>query len=187
MITTWANVRDVLGLAATQQTLVEKLIPFVENDYLRIRNKPWDIGNILTITAGATLDGTVTVDVGGYPFQAQVSVGNNPVTVAAKIAVQIGFYMKVYQDAERLIFPGYLDLTFAGGGTGVTATVSGIDTIYPVGAEHTAIRMIEHLLTEEKAGIQSESLGDWSVTYAKGGKSYPDSIVNSIRRFLSWV
>lgn len=186
-ITTWAMAQAVLGLASAQQTLVDTLIPLVEQDYLRIRNKPWDVGNILTVTGGATSDGTVAVAVDGGSFDVPVLAGNNAVTVAGKIAIYLGYYMKVYQNADEVILPGYVDITVNAGGTGVTSTVSGIDIIYPQGAEHTAINMISHILSEEKAGVQSESLGDWSVTYAKGGKSYPNSIVNGIRRYVSWV
>ena len=188
MITDWVKTQLILGLDNSERARVEELIPIVEGDYLRIRNKPWDIGNILTVTGGATAGGTVVVEVGGSPLDVPVLAGDNAVTVANKIynSMQINF-IKVQQNAAALTFPGYNELTYTPAGTGSTATISGIDSIYPQGAEHTAIRMIKHILFQGTEGAQSESLGDWSVTYAKGGKTYPDTILDSIKRYVSWA
>jgi hypothetical protein len=44
MITTLANVKLVLGISVdTYDTLIEALIPIVEEDYLAIRNKAFDL------------------------------------------------------------------------------------------------------------------------------------------------
>ena len=107
MITTWAKVQTILNLETSQITLVEELIPLVQQDYLHIRNKPFD--------------------------------------------------------------------------------VEGADTIYPIGAEMTAIKMIEHHLSGQRAGVASESLGDYSVSYQQDATDYPHSIIGGIKRYASWT
>lgn len=42
-ITNWDSAKTVLGLPDDQETKVEALIPLVEDDYLRIRNKAFEV------------------------------------------------------------------------------------------------------------------------------------------------
>ena len=187
MITTWARTRDILGLAAGQQALVDMLIPLVEQDYLHIRNKPFDVGNVLTITAPCAVTGNVTVTYNGTDFTIPVIAGDNAFVVARKISFA---FERIIQkltsvSGEAVTFYGYATLAFAAGGTGVAATTSGIDTIYPHGAELTAIKMIEHHLGGAAANVSSESLGDYSVTYKNDVSEYPGSIVSRITRYVS--
>lgn len=198
MITTWAQTQTILDLDAGLQTRVDALIPLVEDDYLHIRNKPFDVGNILTITAPCTADGDLTVTYNDANFTVPVLNGDNTLVVARKIAFAIDRVTQgvVTVSGSAVTFLGYATLTFAAGGTGVTVTTSGIDTIYPTGAELTAIRMIEHHLTGgSRAAAQnasSESLGDYSISYKAGGpgttiSDYPQSIVGGIKRYVSFV
>ena len=195
-ITTWAQVQLILGLDAAQQTLVEALIPHVEEGYLRIRNKPFDVGDILTITAGATADGDITITLDdGIEETVEVENGDNAVTVARKIYFALVglYYFTVTVSGEDVTFMSdytTLTLAFDGGTTGVTATTTGLQTIYPTGAEYTAIKMIQYQLTAAQgAGISSESLGDYSVTYDTATKAadYPNSIVGGIKRYVSFT
>lgn len=76
------------------------------------------------------------------------------------------------------------------------------NTVYPPGANLTAIRMIGYHLAQQAeggglegaaAGIASESLGDYSVSYGAGGAGggrygyYPESITGGIRRYVNFV
>ena len=194
-ITTWAEVQAVLELDAGRQAHVEALIPHVEEDYLRIRNKPFDVGNVLTVTAPATAAGDITVTVNGSDFNVPVLNGDNAITVARKINNALSRLLPrgVFStSANTVTFQGHHTLTFNGGTTGVTATVSGTDTVYPIGAEYTAIKMIQFKLTAAQgAGISSESLGDYSIVYdtALGSKisDYPKSIVGGIQRYVNFT
>ena len=194
-ITTWAEVQAVLELDAGRQAHVEALIPHVEEDYLRIRNKPFDVGNVLTITSPATAAGNITVTVNGSDFNVAVLNGDNTMTVARKINNTLARLLPrgvLSTSANTVTFQGHHTLAFNGGTTGVTATVSGIDTIYPTGAEYTAIKMIQYHLTAGRgAGISSESLGDYSIVYdtALGSRisDYPKAIVGGIKRYVSFV
>jgi hypothetical protein len=113
-ITTLEQVKLVLGIEGTDKDdQVSALIPMVEQDYLIVRNKPFDVDD----------DG---------------------------------------------------------------------DTVYPDGAEYTAILMIEHcLLAKPMQGtygsVQSESLARYSVTYASVDGMYPKNITGRIKRYARFV
>ncbi len=110
-ITTQAKVKTILGLDTTYNTLIDSLIPMIEADYLRIRNKDFD-----------------------------VDVNNN--------------------------------------------------TIYPVGAELTAIQMISYQIQKgsHKSAIISENFGDYSVSYSQSeSEGYPSSLTSKIKRYVSFV
>lgn len=66
--------------------------------------------------------------------------------------------------------------------------LSGVTTVYPVGSEMTAIKMIGFLLQNVNAyGKQSESLGDYSVSYSEmGTNGYPVSITNEIKKYIGY-
>lgn len=56
---------------------------------------------------------------------------------------------------------------------------------WPTGAKLVAADMIEWRLQRHgEAGVSSESIGDYSVSYAEPEASYPSSIVRRIRRYL---
>ena len=190
-ITTWLRAQLILGLDAALQAQVEELIPLVENDYLRIRNKPFETGNILTITSPATVAGNVTVTIDGNDTETAVSAGDSIFTVAQKILTshRRSYYYKAQADGNAVNFIATepIALTFNGAATGVTAAVSGWTTIYPMGAEYTAIKMIGYHL-EGGGAKTSESLGDYSVSYAPGRLGgYPDTITGSIKRFVDFT
>ena len=58
-------------------------------------------------------------------------------------------------------------------------------TVYPTGAELTAIEMIDFQL-KRQGNISSESLGDYSVSYAGEG-DYPHSIRKQIKTYVGFV
>lgn len=209
MITTWPRVQSVLGLDAGMDTLVETLIPLVEEDYLRIRNKPFDVGKTLTVTNGATADGNITLTIFGVDALVEVAAGDDPVAVAIKIKAVVG---TDFRGVFPIIFidpqPRFFDVTRIDATlqfvskrefeditieftdtdtTGVTIGISPTTTIYPPGAEFTAIKMIQFQLTAAKAaGIISESLGDHSISYEAGLMDYPKSVISSIKRYVGW-
>ena len=191
MITTLSQAKLMLGTPDGDDLKVDALIPLVENDYLRIRNKPFETGNILTITSPATVAGNVTVTIDGNDTEAAVLAGDSIFTVAQKILTshRRAFSYKVQPDGNAVNFIATepIALTFNGAATGVTAAVSGWTTIYPTGAEYTAIKMIGYHL-EGGGAKTSESLGDYSVSYAPSRVSgYPDTITGSIKRFVDFT
>ena len=194
-ITTWAEVQLILGLSAAQQTLVDGLIQHIEEDYLRIRNKPFDVGSVITVTGAATTTGNITITISDTDFPVPVVAGDNTLTVARKIAFHLRQYFDAsHRDSTATVY-GFFVVTFDGGTTGVTATVAGPDTIYPTGAEYTAIKMIQFHLTAGVAvgaqGISSESLGDYSITYSTGLGSrtsdYPKDVVGGIKQYVGFT
>ena len=190
MITTLMRAKTVLNIKTSDKDLrIDKLIPLVEQDYLHIRNKPFDVGNTLAVTAPCTTSGSLTVTVNGTDFAVPVLSGDNALVVARKISLRLGRVLPgVSVSGATVTFKGYYELTFAAGGTGTAATISGIDTIYPVGAESTAIKMINHHLTGGAAGVSSESLGDYSVSYSQEQTAdYPKSITGGIKRYVSFT
>jgi hypothetical protein len=194
-ITTWSKVQDVLDLDDSQETLVDTLIPLVEEDYLQIRNKPFETGETLTIDDPATADGDVTVTIitsaGAYEHEIEVNSGDDETVVAQKIYLVLGYIygnaIEVEEEVVTIKGKGFV-LSFDGGDTGVTATTSGMQTFYSNGAEMTAIRMIKYQLDSDKIGVKSESLGDYSISYdTAGGVNYPKSIMGGIKRYASWT
>jgi len=123
-----------------------------------------------------------------------VEAGDSEALVARKIYLALirpGRY-RISLDGAAVTIISRLD-TFAldPAATGVTATTTGVETVYPEGAEMTAIRMLQFQLGAGKgAGISSESLGDHSVTYDTGlgawVRDYPKSVVGGIKRHVSF-
>ncbi len=113
-ITTLAQVKAILAIAGTDKdSQIEAYIPLVEGDYLRIRNKDFDVDD----------NGAI---------------------------------------------------------------------VYPDGSSLTAIRMIEFYLIGKPingtaGSVASESLSRYSVSYATLSKTYPDTIMNSIKRYVRFV
>ena len=193
-ITTQAKVLSVLGLPATEGDLVDILIPLVEADYLRIRNRPFDTGDILTITDPAAVGGDITVTVAGNDYAVEVGAGDSEEVVARKVYLRLKalrrYHVSLSGDSVSIL-SDLAVFAFDGGTTGVTADTSGITTLYPTGAEYTAIKMIQYQLTAGHAvGLSSESLGDHSVVYDTGlgtrVEDYPHSVVGGIARSVSW-
>ena len=193
-ITTWGEIQTILDLPAGLQTRVEAMIPHIEDDYVRIRNRAFDTGDTLTITDLAAADGELTVSIGTANFMVSVEAGDSEALVARKIhfaLAQSGRY-RVSLDGAAVTIISRLDMiALDPAGTGVTATTTGIQTVYPDGAEMTAIRMLQFQLNAGKgAGISSESLGDHSVTYDTGlgawVRDYPKSVVGGIKRHVSF-
>ena len=193
-ITTWEKVKAVLELADAKETHVNTLIPLVEADYEAIRNRPFNTYAKLTITNAATADGDITVTISDayseISYTIKVKEGDSTFLVAQRIASYFG-RKNIRADGDDVLFIGSgVVLSFDGGTTGVTATVSGMATYYPSGAEFTAIKMINyHLKTTDAMGKQSESLGDYSVSYDRGAAvaDYPKDIVGNIKRYAVWT
>lgn len=198
-ITTLARAKAILKKTdSTDDVAIDMLIPLVEADYLRIRNKPWDIGNALSIAPAAVVavagDITITLDDADYPVALEIGDTAESIAYKIKAALESASYYTVQAIGATVYLKNHtrataLTLAFTDtDGTGVTATVSGPGIIYPEGAELTAIKMIQYQLTAGlAAGLSSERLGDYSVSYEAGGGDgrildYPKSVVGSIRR-----
>lgn len=192
-ITTLYTVKNLLNITdASQDNWIVALIPVVESDYEFIRNKPFATFTKLTITNGATADGDITVTLSDaeldLEYNIKVKSGDSTVLVAQRIANYFN-RKSIRADGDDVLFIGSgLVLTFDGGTTGATATITGMGTYYPDNAEFTATKMINyHMATKDAMGKQSESLGDYSVTYDRGQTSadYPVDIVGGIKRYVS--
>lgn len=56
---------------------------------------------------------------------------------------------------------------------------------YPAGSKLVAADMLSYRLDHlDLAGVSSESIGDYSVSYEQASNSYPVSIVRRIKRYL---
>lgn len=117
MIITLQEFKDLNGITTTDKdAVISALIPLIEEDYLRIRNKPFD--------------------------------------------------EEYNEDTQEW------------------------GVVYPLGSKLTAAAMIEYRMNAGKtSGVQSESLGKYSITYQTGGgaNGYPASITGSIKRYVSFA
>lgn len=202
-ITTITQAKTILGVNNSETAKIAQItafIPMVEADYLRIRNKPFDIGNALTITlaTAVAVAGDITITLDDTEYEVAVVVGDTAQSIAYKIKVTLesASYYTVQVIGVTVYFKNRtesaaLTLAFTDtDGTGVTATVSGPGTIYPEGAELTAIKMIQYQLGAGMmgAGISSEKLSsDYAVSFDTSPENmlhgYPKSVVGGIRRY----
>jgi len=217
-ITTLVNFKALTGTTSTDNDdQITALIPQVEKDYLNIRNKPFDEGTKLTIqTLGLAADEEITVQIGnfasvgsavqGSEYTVALRNGDTADMIAKRIMIGIkptpyyNMFIASAATGEAVMylldrFPDYMEnfsvLDFAiDTSAAITTTIAKMQTIYPDGAEMTAVRMIQHQInTVESAGVTRESLGDYSVDYAGQGMhqvsygSYPKSVVGNIKRF----
>ena len=186
-ITTLAQYKLIKGITGTaQDAQITAMIPMVESDFLSIRNRPFDVGFTIQVTAGATADGNLTFTVDFSDILIDIANGDSIYIVAQKIAHVLGG--RLNGDTITLITP-YI-YTFDAGGTGVTADISGVGTLYPDGSERTAIDMLHWQLSGggQSAGVTSEALGKYSISYDTGQSAggYPKSIAGAIKRFVSY-
>lgn len=223
-ITTLANVKSILNISTgdtTHDAWITALIPQVEEDYVNIRNKPFDVATQINIetTGGLPADEKMTFTIGNYSAVGSTRAGREynvvlrtsdtadiiarrivnqiepspfysvmPLTGAATTEANVYFTERFEKwQANRSV----LDFTVTvSTSSAVTATVSRMQTVYPVGSEFTAARMIQYQMLAGSgagAGIQSETLGDYSVTFAEQGETvqtYPRSIVSSIKKYV---
>jgi hypothetical protein len=211
-ITTLATVRSLLQLTDTDKDAwISALIPKIESDYEHIRGKPFDKAakvNIAT-TGGLSADEEIEIEIGnsasvggtasGLEYDITLRASDTADMIAYRIINGIkpsGYFNFILRDAgttsadiyiterfpELQEYYSVLDVTITSS-TELTATVSKMQTVYPDGAELTAAQMIQHQMSKP-AGVQSESLGDYSVTYgAMGQGGYPQAITGQIVRF----
>jgi len=194
------------------------LVAQVESDYLAIRGKPFDEGTLITIeaTTNLTADEEVTVTIGnfaqiggtanGWEFDIDLRADDDAQMIAKRMITQIkpnSYYTmwlssgnsttaKVYvldRFPDSMENFSVLDLSIEAS-TQFDTTVEKMQTIYPDGAEMTAVQMMQHQVnTIESAGVTGERLGDYSVDYAGQGMNqvsygnYPKSVVGNIKRF----
>ena len=209
-ITTLANVKTLLNLSEpSKDAWITALIPQVESDFVKIRGKPFDIATKLNITTtGLPADEEIEIEVGnsadvaatasGLEYDITLRSGDTADMIAYRIVVGMkpsgyfNFSLGTNTTASADIylterFPAWqewlsaLDITVTAS-TSLTATATKMQTLYPDGSELTAVQMIQHQLSKP-AGVQSESLGDYSVTYAKLKGGYPESITGQIDRY----
>ena len=194
-ITTLAQVKTILGLDNTKDAQITALLPLVELDYISIRNRPFDEGRTLKITAGAAATGNITVTVEFIAFPVELTAGNTAAQVARKIynALRGGYLFDVAAVGDTLTLASRqndtdIAVAFADtDATGATAAISEILTLYPDGSEMTAIDMIGFRLGDKAAGVQSQNLGDYSVSYSQMRGKYPAEITDGIKRFVRWL
>ena len=191
-ITTLANVKTVLQISSTlQDTLISAMIPLVEDDYMNIRNKPYDIATLLAVTStAATADGDIYVTVDLFSREVEIASGDTKEIVAMKIAknLHVPYYDMTLNGANVYFvhkYGKYETMTFDGGDTGVTATITENTKVYPAGSEITAIQMVKYQM-DLRTGKTSESLGDYSVSFDVAS-GYPKSITGNIKKMVSFV
>ena len=210
-ITSLANYRNLTNPASTApDSWITALIDQVEADYEHIRNKPFDKGTILSIaTSGLPADEEITVTVGNFAavggtdsgWEHDVTLRENDTAdiIATRIINQIqptAYYLMTLSTASTSVadinlmdrFPdrmenySVIDLSLETS-TSITTTIARLQTLYPKGAEMTAVQMINYLMSNS-GGVKSESLGDYSVTYEEVGSNYPKSVTAGIRRYV---
>ena len=200
-ITTLSNVKTLLGLSTgtADDARITALITQVEQDYQAIRGKPFDVGTKLNIECEALpADETVTIEIGAWEYEVDLIEDDTAPMIARRIVNQIK------PNSHYTIFAPYststsadvyftekmeawsddysvLDMSITNSAN-ITATVSKMELIYPDGAEMTAAQMVGYQM-QRPNGIQSESLGDYSVSYGTVQGGYPSAITSKIIRF----
>ena len=209
-ITTLANVKTLLNITEpSKDAWITALIPQVESDFVKIRDKPFDIATKLNIaTTGLPADEEIEIEVGnsaavggtasGLEYDIRLRSGDAADMIAYRIVVGMkpsgyfNFSLGTNTTASADIylterFPAWqewlsaLDITVTAS-TSLTATVTKMETLYPAGSEMTAAQMIQYQMSKP-GGLKAESLGDYSVTYDDAAGGYPKSIMGQIVRF----
>ena len=189
-ITTLNKVNTILGLSG-QDDLVTALIPLVEEEYLRIRNTPFDLGQVVTVLTPAVSTGNLELLIGDTYHYVYLTKGDTVNVVARKIYEAFRYSHSASLCGAVVTVKNLKGtLSFSATETGVTLSITAPDNFYPLGAEMTAIQMIGYRIAKQSSqGIASESLGDHSVSYEQtaGGVDYPKSITGSIKKFIDFV
>ena len=205
-ITTLSNVKSILGITSTaDDAQITALIPQVEEDYINIRNKPFDVATKVTYSDASTAGGEIEFSIGSKSELVEFNAGDTVAIIARKTRNQIKPtpYYSIDPTSDAVYFTekheqvtdsiSVLDLEAES--TSVTATVTKMQTVYPKGAEFTAAKMIQFHMTAGTAagglGKTSETLGDYSVTFASGQGAnigdYPKDVVGGIKRYVSFT
>lgn len=185
-ITTLGSVKTITGITDNDD-LIEALIPMVEDDYLRIRNKPFDTGQGLRVISGASSAGYIYLTIDGIIYSLEVESGDNVYSVARKIYERLKYKLKLMVKGDEVIFLTPYQVDFEDISTGVEVESPTVATIYPDGSELTAINMIAYRIENKlNQGIKSESLGDHSVSYGDLSDGYPKSLQSGIKRFVKF-
>ena len=185
-ITTLSQYKLIKGITGTaQDAQIEALILLVESDYLNIRNRPFDTGITIKVTAGATVTGDLEFTYAGSTVLIAVEAGDTTPVVAHRIGLVLGGHV-----GDTVTIETVYDYTLNAGATGVTATISTVGNLYPEGSEMVAINMMHWMLSGggQSAGVASESLGKYRVSYDTGQSAggYPKSITGAIKRYVSY-
>ena len=211
-ITTLSNVKTLLNLSTSdtsKDAWITALIAQVESDYEQIRGKQFDFATKLNITSsGLPADEEIEIGVGnsarvggtasGLEYDVRLRANDTADMIAYRIIASMkpsgyfNFSLANMSSSSADIylterFPSFqewlsvLDVTVTSS-TSLTATATPMQTIYPTGAEMTAVQMVQYLMSKP-GGVKSESLGDYSVTYDDAAGGYPKSIMGQIVRF----
>ena len=219
-ITDRDTVKSLLNISTgdtSKDAWIDALIPQVEEDYVNIRGKPFEVGTKVNFTASAALsaDREVTFTIGNYSsaggtdgteYDILLRSGDTANVIARRMMNQIepsGYYYitaplatATSSSADVYLRERYekwtenysvLDLSASGVPAGLTVTITKMQTLYPDGAEFTAAKMIQYHMNAGLAeGIDSESLGDYSIKYKTESKAedYPKPIVAGIKRYV---
>ena len=201
-ITTLSEVKKILNISTTDNDdWITTLIPQVEDDYLNIRGKPFEVGTKVQVeTLGLSSDEEMGLTIGEDDYVIDLKDNDTAHMIAYRVFQQmkpsvlykISIVNAASSSADLLFlekYPKYqedfsvMDLS-VDASANFDTTISKMQTFYPKGAEQTAAQMISYQM-DKPGGVQSESLGDYSVTYAEtGGGGYPRNITSGIIRFV---
>ena len=201
-ITTLNEVKKILNITTTEKDdWITTLIPQVEDDYLSIRGRPFEVGTKVKVeTLGLPADEDMGLTIGEDDYIIELKDDDTAHMIAYRVCQQmkpsvlfkISIANAASSSADLLFvekYPKYqenfsvMDLD-VDASANFDTTISKMQTFYPSGAEQTVAQMISYQM-DKPGGVQSESLGDYSVTYAEtGGGGYPRNITGGITRFV---
>ena len=183
-ITDRDTVKSLLNISTgdtSKDAWIDALIPQIEEDYVSIRNKPFDVGTKNNFSAAAALgaDREIRITIGNYAIAGEsagteydilLRSGDTANIIARRAMNQIepsGYYNVTAPLANatsssadiylRERFEKWtenfsvLDVSVSGLPAGLSATVTKMQTLYPDGAEFTASKMIAYHMN---AGIK---------------------------------
>lgn len=165
----------------TVEAQIDALIPVIEADYERIRNKPFLRFRATSVLASKQLSGITVPD-------------ENALNLVCATGAIAGIFEKLARGmrCEGTGISGAVDAFDALNYTidlDTAATASAEDvlcTCYPAGSDYTAALMIGYNLYK-RHGLKSESSGGYSYSEEEMVEGYPKSITGMIERHVSFA
>jgi hypothetical protein len=181
-----SNVKLYTGITTTSyDALIEALNPIVlddirhycKNDFANSTMYFWDDQVSFSTSTGSNSILSSDTDIDYTDF---IAAGN---VISVVDSIQNNAYYSVSSVATTYIIVNE-SITTESSSTGKYPVIKRIE--YPKDLPFIASRMIKHLIdTQNNAGYQSESLGDYSYTLTTiiGSNSYPQSIAGALTKY----
>ena len=194
MIATKDEIKDLLAITSmTQEELLERLIPVIEDDIRQYCNNAFRNEDVyvssgeISFTHNAGSADTINLDIGtnedgfieanfkaGQTVQVQGSYNNNGFFEVETVSSTV---MTLYAPASRPYFPVLVTED-----EDVLVTVHKVE--YPTALKNVMAQMCRYKLTNRDYGVAAETVARYSVTYAQDfANGYPIPLLSGLNRW----